>query len=91
MQDEERWKEIWPHDDDDSGADVMSIAEFRASATAGHFVDDDGFGELATADGVPVFSKPNGYVSPITVMPSDVASPGWQPPYWATHVAWYNK
>jgi uncharacterized protein YodC (DUF2158 family) len=60
--------------------DLLSFDEFVADATAGHFVDSDGFGELAT----------DTQVSDQAVSPSDLRS-GLRRPAWATHVLWYNK
>ncbi len=55
---------------------------FVETCQSGGFVNDDGFGELATADR---------QVSNTRVHPSDALDPSYSRPAWATHVCWYNK
>lgn len=72
-----------PIPDDESGDDrYMTWETFVASCQSGGFTDDDGFGELATADL---------HVSDVSVDPSDALNPSYVRPSWATHVCWYNK
>lgn len=65
-------------DDDDY---FMTWKEFVESCYAGHFVDSDGYGELATIDH---------QVSDVRIDPSD-ARDGFLKPEWCTHVCWYNR
>jgi hypothetical protein len=60
--------------------DLMTVEEFRSRVESGGFIDYDGFGDLATEDGV----------SDIQVRPSnfeEVAAIYHQ----FTHVCWYNR
>jgi len=60
----------------------MTWEAFVATCESGGFIDDDGFGELATADH---------HVSNVRVHPSGALDQSYTRPDWATHVCWYNK
>jgi len=62
--------------------DVIPIDEFVHNCECGWFINDDGFGEWATA---------THYDSRVWVHPSAVKNEKIVPPKWATHVVWYNK
>lgn len=61
--------------------DHMTFESFKESVESGCLMDDDGHGDLATADGC----------SNITINPSQLDDDSWKKPDWATHVVWYNK
>jgi len=65
----------------DTDATCMPWEEFLTSCRDGTLMDEDGFGELAT----------DLQVSDVQVVPTDVLSPFYARPSWATHVCWYNK
>ena len=65
--------------DADAG-EHMTWEEFAESVEAGDFIDDDGFGDLATAT----------HYSSVSINPSDITE-AYARPAWATHVVWYNK
>lgn len=58
----------------------MTWEDFTESVDGCDFIDDDGFGHLATAT----------HYSSIVVIPSDVTET-YVRPAWATHVVWYNR
>ncbi|MBK7823143.1 MAG: hypothetical protein IPJ61_19345 [Tessaracoccus sp.] len=58
----------------------MTWEEFAESVKEGDFIDDDGFGDLATAT----------HYSSVSINPSDITE-AYARPAWATHVVWYNK
>jgi hypothetical protein len=60
----------------------MTWEKFVACCQSGALTDDDGFGELATADH---------QVSDVSVDPSDAIDGSYARPNWATHVCWYNR
>jgi hypothetical protein len=57
----------------------VTLEEWKESCECGMFIDDDGWGDLATKD----------KCSNITVYPS--IRNIMQFPEWATHVVWYNR
>lgn len=60
---------------------LMTWDDFVQSCQSNAFIDDDGFGELATAT----------HVSDVSVSPSQAVCSDYNRPQWATHVSWYNK
>jgi hypothetical protein len=58
----------------------MTLREYIDCVTCGGFIDDDGFGELATET----------QVSEIEIYPSHL-NEDVQWPEWCTHIVWYNK
>jgi len=75
--------EFSPIPEDDQNNDCyMTWQSFIGTCESGGFVDDDGFGELATADL---------QVSDVRIQPSEARDLGYVRPPWATHVCWYNK
>lgn len=72
---------------DDAGAEEGDALahwtwnEFEAACESGSIIDDDGFGELASAT----------HVSSVRVYPSQFRDVALSRPTWATHVVWYNK
>ena len=65
--------------------DLLTLDEFLECVRDGAFIDDDGFGNWATAT-----KKLPGWIDG-GVSPSRVSSGQSVPPAWATHVVWYNK
>jgi len=59
--------------------DLMTIKRWVGSCKGAAFINDDGYGNLATAD----------QCSDIEVIPSEADM--IQFPEWATHVLWYNR
>jgi hypothetical protein len=70
-----------PEDDQNNNC-YMLWQSFIDACESGAFIDDDGFGELATADL---------QVSNVLIQPSEARDLGYVRPSWATHVCWYNK
>lgn len=59
--------------------DLMTKEEWLSGCEAGAFIDYDGFGNLATADGV--------YAE--RIFPSQAKNYNF--PKWVTHIVWYNR
>lgn len=72
--------EMRQRDEDDNDV-IYPWESFRGACKRGTFVDDDGYGEFATAT----------MTSGVSVTPSQAADPKFKKPKWATHVVWYNK
>ena len=61
--------------------DLIEINEWFECVGMGGFIDYDGHGDLATAEGASDF----------TVCPSMITKKGLKLPAWATHILWYNR
>ena len=67
-------------DPDADYGDLMTIEEFTICCDQGGFIDDDGFGHLATFD----------QESNVAIHPSERMKTLSQHP-WATHILWFNN
>jgi hypothetical protein len=68
--------ELEPHND---RGELMTIEDWKECCERGGFIDYDGHGRFATAEG---FTK-------IPVCPSE--RDYFELPSWATHIVWYNR
>ena len=64
---------------------LNTIEEFRLAVEQKAFFDATGYGEFA-------FFTWGGdlAVSNVGVNPSDLLNFGWPPPFWASHIVWWN-
>lgn len=61
--------------------DVMTVEVWLDWVKSNGFIDYDGFGSLATTQGV----------SDISISPSDITVFKLEIPSWCTHIVWYNR
>lgn len=65
----------------DEFGNLLTIESWLENVNYGFFIDYDGFGDLATAQGQ----------SNYRICPSDITKKKIKIPSWVTHIMWYNR